>query len=1340
MSARTPSGARRALAFSLCLLLPCLAPAGAFARQTNSGTLFGRVRDRSGRGVGGARVQVVNEETGNPRARVTSDDGYFTIENLRAGTYTINASKEGYFPQSYPRFQVQITVKNEVKVPEITLRQAAVEGRVTDRAGNALGGAKVIMAGLAARVRASAATDARGLYRIEDLPPGAYIVTAAWGGAEGHGLTSEPLTLEREETSAPTLKLLEVLRGAARQSGAGQPAGQVTEGARAASLVHTVDAARVSNFGGRLFESVPVGGSTPMRSFDEFALLAPGVSPPPYTPGARGPGVGYGVGTAGQFSVNGMRARSNNFSVDGSDNNDPDVGVRRQGFVALVPQPIESVKDFSVATLLWDAELGRNFGGQVNAVSAYGGNEFHGTLYGLLTDSSLNARNYFDTGVGGEDPFTRSQVGFTFGGPVRRDRTHFFFSYERQQASASSEQHFATPSAAERRFSQVVNYGSPAGLFGAGIFASTTIYGPFQHTTPLGRSVLSLYPLPNNPSGPYGANNYTQVLPADGRGDVFSAKLSQQVWSGGLFGGRYNFTDDRRTLPAVNRAVRSTIDSATRSHNLSLVLDSPLNSRFFSQARFSFGRTALDFFEHPLGPYIFQATSTEFVQGSGLVTARTGPLGELLIVPYSPVGVGVETFPQRRTSSTFQFADTVSFQRGGHSFKFGGNVRRYHLDSRLDRFYRPQAVYGGAVVYRNEPALIPGVQLASIGVASSLLQTLTLGPPDSRVRLRFTEYHAFFNDNWRVRPRLAFDFGLRYEYNTVPRDASGRLENALSLNQLPQAGLSLFDTAERTAAFNSAVGAYRQVLGGRTSLYDPDRNNFGPRAGFAWALDSQGTTVLRGGYGVYFDTTLGAVISQSRNVFPNEIPLNVDPSFLQFSVFNLNNPVYLAIGNDPSGNPFMLVRPGPCNQFGTCNQLGGGREDMIALVGQLFTRTRDAFNVLRNPSGGLAFTLPERRLRTPYAQQWHLTLEREFLNDYYVSAAYVGTKGTKLTRLVTPNLGALVTPTIPIVAARGAAAASFPYPIIATSQVANGFVSVLPDPPGACPPVLPGADPTLPFVCGDAGFTFDSRPNGALGAYRIFENSAASNYHALQLEARKRYSRGFQFTAAYTWSHAIDDVSDLFPLAGAPVLAQDSLDLRAERASANFDVRQRFASSLVWDLPDAGGPGGARAVFLGGWQLASSFQYHTGQPFTLNLPFDYNLDGNLSDRPPSTDGLIFFGGHGARRVALAPGRQATDYISTLAVNGRPRMLVFRNGAVGRNTARGDSFVNLDLAFAKRFAVTEGQYLLFRTELFNALNRANFGLPVRVVGAPGFGTAVDTASPARMIQFVVKYQF
>jgi hypothetical protein len=129
------------------------------------------------------------------------------------------------------------------------------------------------------------------------------------------------------------------------------------------------------------------------------------------------------------------------------------------------------------------------------------------------------------------------------------------------------------------------------------------------------------------------------------------------------------------------------------------------------------------------------------------------------------------------------------------------------------------------------------------------------------------------------------------------------------------------------------------------------------------------------------------------------------------------------------------------------------------------------------------------------------------------------------------------------------------------------------------------------------------------------------------------------------------------------------------------------------------------------------------------VAFDANLDGNLSDRASTTDGLIFFDGHGPRRVAIEEGKRLTDFFD-----------LTRNGAVGRNTARGDGLVSLDLAVSKRFRFTERQNLEWRTEFFNLFNRANFGLPVRVIGAPGFGSATETVTPARVIQFALRYSF
>src|SRR5262249_45473103 len=150
-----------------------------------------------------------------------------------------------------------------------------------------------------------------------------------------------------------------------------------------------------------------------------------------------------------------------------------------------------------------------------------------------------------------------------------------------------------------------------------------------------------------------------------------------------------------------------------------------------------------------------------------------------------------------------------------------------------------------------------GAELAALGVPSDYFQTIaTPDAGNNTIRLRFTEWNGFAQDDWRARPNLSFSFGLRYEFNSVPHEADGKIENSF------------------TNDFVSLLPGLKSVLEGRTEIYDPDRNNFGPRVGFAWDPWSKGKTVVRGGYGVYYDAILGAVVSQSRNVLPNYIPFD----------------------------------------------------------------------------------------------------------------------------------------------------------------------------------------------------------------------------------------------------------------------------------------------------------------------------------------------------------------------------------------------------------------------------------------------------------------------------------
>src|SRR6266446_4148408 len=261
-------------------------------------------------------------------------------------------------------------------------------GQVFDEAGQPLAGVKITITNIDSGNSVAVLTDGTGWYRRPFLFPGSYRITASKQGFTDNSVdTSVPLS-STTEIKPPAITIHSVATVATTQptpppTKQQQPA-PVKE-TDSSLLVNKIDPMRGGNFTGLQLWTLPLGGGNTVRSFDELAFLLPGVAPPPYTPGVRGPGIGFGIGTAGQFSVNGMRARSNNFSIDGSDNNDPDVGVRRQGFVAFVPQSIESVKEFSISTLLWSAEFGRNMGSQVNAVSRAGGKAIHGQAYGFFT-------------------------------------------------------------------------------------------------------------------------------------------------------------------------------------------------------------------------------------------------------------------------------------------------------------------------------------------------------------------------------------------------------------------------------------------------------------------------------------------------------------------------------------------------------------------------------------------------------------------------------------------------------------------------------------------------------------------------------------------------------------------------------------------------------------------------------------------------------------------------------------------------------------------------------------------------------------------------------------------
>jgi hypothetical protein len=1226
----------------LCLFLA--AQTRAAASDTLTGDIAGRVVDlKGGFPLQNAVATLVSQDRGWTRVRVVDSEGNFTFIQLEPGVYRVTASKSGYVSRTAADILIQLN-QTKVVIPPFQLRPvvSAIERVITV---------------FGERVRTLAVD-----------------------------LTVQP----------PALGEISSLVEAER-----------------AALVSLKDGAFRSNFDPGLLQTLPLKGA---RSFDQLALFAPGVFRIPAT-SAEGPAVGIGVGMPGQFSVNGLRGRSNNFTVDGSDNNDADIGVRRQGFVATVPQSVESIQDVQIMTSLFPAEFGRNSASVVNVVSRSGTSAAHGTLYGLFNDDVLNARNFFDVSFDdrlnmgllnggrfkhGADRHT--QYGGTVGGPLDGRKVFYFASAERTRNYGETSRHFVVPADGERGLTV-----DPAGP-GNTEFIPVGDIGRLDDffrgaSNRAGLGVFSLYPLPNNPAGPFPRHTYSETRRYEGTGQIGSLKFDWYVSPANSFFARYNITQDRSLVPFTSEALHSSIGTSTRTQNLSLFSNSSL-PLFANALRVSYGRTRLAFPPGRGDPLIFGSlpdpasgetiTAINTRYGTFGPFGATGPIGQLIVAPYNGIGVDVFNFPQGRVDNTYQLADSVTLLHPAHEIKFGFDFRRSQLNSFSDRNSRPLVLFGYGEVsslclHENDECplfehnrFLSGAELASIGGTAGFLQTISTDPAaDTTIGLRQSQFDLFFQDNWRPARRLTLNLGVRYSFQSVPSETNRRIERAFGakadqftrlLNGTSPANQKIID--ESNGAFDSAVAQLQGKWAGRQEIYGPDRNNFAPRLSFAWDPGGNGRSVIRGGYGVAFDATLGAITSQSRNVFPTFVPVNLDLNFNPQTSFGgrLNSASSFVF--TPTKDP--LIRPGTLNTFNLSDYFATG---IGALLRQSIGGSREL------SSNGIAFTLPVKDLKSGYAEHFGLSVERQIGGDLVVGLSYVGTRGIKLPRTATPNGGLISTPVFPVL----------------DENEQYQLRDLPPRPPGSN----------------------KDRPTPGLGAFTQIENSASSTYHSMQLSVDRRLRNGFQFRSSWTWAHAIDDVSDPFDGRSFFALPQNIARADLERASSNFDVRHRLTGFLVWAIPSR-----RDSVWSRDWRLALTAEMQTGQPYTVNTAIDRNRDGNLTDRLDSDRGLTLSPGS-SQPLRLLPG---IDPFTLVAQD------EFRSGRIGRNTFRADGIATVDAALSRVFSFRESSSLDLRVEAFNVFNRTHFGTPVRILESPGFGRSFDTQIPARAIRVAARVSF
>lgn len=634
--------------------------------------------------------------------------------------------------------------------------------------------------------------------------------------------------------------------------------------------------------------SLPLDG----RNYYELALLLPGS-----LPAAQG----SANSVRGNFavSVNGAREDSNGFLLDGVYNGDPKLnGVG-------ITSPVDGIREFELAASNYDASFGRNAGAQFNVVVKSGSNALHGAAYEFFRNNSLDARNFFAPSGQPDPRYQRNQFGGSIGGALVKDRAFFFADYEGRRSNEGFSRRTNVPSDLERTgdFSQSgVQY--ILDPFIRQPFPGNTI--PSARIHPTGRNITNLYPRANS-SIP--GQNYIAAPVQRDNSDGTDLRLDHALTRRTTLQGRYSFS--RRDLyepyagPSYAQIPGYGNNVPWRNHNAMAGLTHAFTSSLIAEARLGFSRTRIEVNQQNQG--------IDLNSQVGLPRWTTNPrdngLSLVSILGYSPIGDEYNN-PQKGVSNTYQANGVITWTRGRSIYKFGGDLRK--LEQNAFRDVQSRGF------------------LQFVGITGSALSDLLQGLPyatggarlDNPQALRAESYNGFVQSTHRAAPGLTLNAGVRYEFTSPP-----------------------VDPRDRSTIYNPDTGGLVQVgtNGVPRAGYHSSRNNWAPRAGFAWTLPgSQQRTVLRGGYGIYFDQS---PLAPSEGLYFSQ-------PYFDFRLFVTSEYYFLTLSNPfPSDYPF--------------------------------------------PIPGSSFTF-QRDMGTPYMQHWNMQLQHSLGRSRVIELGYTGSKGTSL--------------------------------------------------------------------------------------------------------------------------------------------------------------------------------------------------------------------------------------------------------------------------------------------------------------------------------------------------------
>ena len=1132
--------------------------------------------------------------------------------------------------------------------------KAQLGGSVTDSSKAFIPGAEVSVTNSATGIRRSVRTNEQGLFTIPFLDPATYEVVVRKDGFRAISQTGVKLDV------AQVARLDFVLE-------VGAVSEQITVTSEAPMLDSSSPALGHLVENKRIVE-LPLSG----RNAYSFATLVPGVR------ASRGfTRVAVDM-YADQFvSINGSRVNQNQFQMDGGTNTTG--GFNGPGLFPAV----DMVQEYKVQTNNFSAEHANTAGGVVNVVTKSGTNEYHGVAYEFVRNNAFNANDFFSNRAGRtQPPFRFNQFGGTFGGPVIKNRTFFFFAYEglRWSRGMTAQGTMPTPQQRAGDFSQTRNAAGqviaiydprtsradPArpGGFIRDAFAGNVI--PGARFDPVARNLLPFAPLPNTAGNPVtNANNYF-------RSD--SAKISKDLWS---LRGDHSFNDSHKVF--LRYSANDTLNDRPDLYGSEYRLSTPSNgkdnylqrqvvlnysgvlrptlivdaSSSFLRYYLSRASPGLNYDPVQLG---FPTYMRNLQPGLTACFPGVGVTGMGVTVNIPDIGGGfVGSCAQLGNSfDTFQQSANLTWIKGKHTIKTGFQQSAQRWSAR--NFFLANHNYSFGTGFTQGPNPVAASTTAGFGYASYLLGTGTgsIRSGGTGQNVQVVTWGGYVQDDFKVTSKLTLNLGLRYDN---PRPWTERFNRITSwcwdcTGTIPGSNIRV-----------TAGPAFPGVDGRSRNFYNTDNNNFAPRFGFAYALNQQ--TAIRGGYGFFYGPVQGGAVNN------NSTPR---------SGYDANTAWLSSVDGITPINP--LSDPYPSG----FERAPGSSQGIFTLLGQ-----------------GVAVMDPDRT--SPYAQQWNLSVQRSLPWKFVLDVAYAGSRGLHLFGPLEFN--------------------QLPDTYLAEGDALRQLVN----------------NPYFGYVQTGTLSQRQIQRQQLLRPFPQFLNVqggnssyGASTYHSFQLKAERRFSQGLSVMFSYTLSKIMDDVTASTAGGGFPgedfgdASLQSYWNRSQERAPAQFDVPHWFAGNWIYELPFGkskrylSGNTPLRWV-LGDWQLNGIVTLRSGVPMALRTA------GSTRPNVVGTDlGLS------------GPVQSRVDRYYNPAAFAIPAPYTYGNAARLLGWLRAPGTANWDLAASKNIPISERFRLQFRFETFNTFNRAEFGLPNPNIGTPAAGSISSQVNTPRDIQLGLKLLF